>query len=184
MSAWSGWVADVIAALGIPDTSDTKSFLTQWEGAESNSCTRNPLVTSFANKGSTPCKKLNNTYTARNYTSPYRSTEATAKQMGMGPSGIVTGSNFPHLYAALASGHPLAYKDMTYVVAELDRWGATAFATQVALETGKGPPGQIPPTPGNVSISWSRLVHALAHQGPQGVHRINHTISRARRIAR
>lgn len=176
MSAWSGWVADMISGLGIPDTADNRNFLTQWEQNDPSRCQNNPLVASWTARRSSNCKPAPGALYVQNYASPGSAIRATARQLAS--------NDYPYLRDALMTGHPLNWQPLSQVVTDLNLWGATGFAAQIAFEHGISVPGgaKVPTT--HVTAAWSRWMRTLAHKGPSSHRRTLAVAARANRIAR
>lgn len=176
MTAWPGWTSDMISGLGIPDTGDNKNFLDEWAASDTLPCKNNPLGASHKRKGSVNCQRLNSLNTAQTYAT---------RQTGIGGTKAqLSGGGYVHLWAALESGHPLAYTPATGLTLDLQKWGADPFYKYVEKQTGAGSAAFGAPNYSSVMGAWSHWMHVLSHKGPGAHKRISHAAARARRIAR
>ncbi len=176
MSAWDGWVADMISGLDIPAGGDNTNFLTNWATYDRTACRFNPLIASHKEPGSTACKRLNSLNTAQAYDSHADAIAGTKAQLDSGA--------YTHLRAALHSGDPIGYEPLSGVTLDLQKWGAVNWSAQVAAANNLPGLGPGASTPMHASAAWSRWMRALAHNGPDAHNRIRRATVRARRIAR
>ena len=176
MSAWSGWLGDMISGLGIPNTADNRAFLLGWAQYSSNPCRNNPLGSTLHRTGSTDCKSAPGGLSVQAYATRASAISATKARLSDG--------NYPELWGDLKTGHPLDQSFPDVLVENLQLWGADGWAQQVADKTGVKLNLPDSKAPAHVSTAWTRLMRTLAHRGPDAHNRIRHAAARANRIAR
>lgn len=126
MAVWTGWLADVLAGIGAPDTTDNRQFLTEWESSERTACRFNPLAVRLPLPGSNRCKELPNGLYAQSYTTKADGLAATVAQFAL--------ANHAAIVAALKTGDPFTIEDPATVEKELGLWSADTFAAKYATQ--------------------------------------------------
>jgi hypothetical protein len=122
VAGWTGWAADYLKLLGVPNTAANRRFLNEWESAQHTSCRNNPLSSHMPWAGSTVCIPE----VTQAYLTHSNGLHATEKQMKE-PS-------YAAILNALKSGNPFTFTNWTNVAHDLDTWGATLFAQQYRNE--------------------------------------------------
>jgi hypothetical protein len=131
VAAWTGWEADVLAALGAPDSSESALFLTTWHTYEQSACRNNPLNTTEAWPMAVNCNSVG----VKSYASTSDGAKATATTLRNG--------NYPDILAALRSGNPFASAAAGNVAAQLTKWGTPLFAAWYTEHTGTPQAGKV-----------------------------------------
>lgn len=116
MAAWSSFPTDLLDKASLSTADMTVQFMWDWNSAASSNCTNNPVDVSRSVSGSSACKKLSASRTARNYPSHDAAASAFSAQVHSGA--------YPHLLAALKTDNPYAYSDPASVVGDLNKWGS------------------------------------------------------------
>lgn len=186
MTTWAGWEADLLKALGVPNTAESRAFLDSWTGAAPANCPNNPLLASKPESGSGDCAELTASRTAQAYRSHAQGINATVAELRSG--------NFPHLLAALESGHPLAVSDPGQVAADLAKWGVSHFANEylaLAQEQASSGGGPSAPAASHAHKGWGDIQHSVNRRLPTALNQASRynraalrALARRRRVRR
>jgi hypothetical protein len=152
VTTWGGWQAEFLTAAQVPNTTNNRRFLTDWNSHAETNCRDNPVDLSAKVSGSTNCHSLPAiTAKAQNYTTHGNAAHAFYVQTHAGSSKA--------LLAALASGNPYTVNDTGTVAEDLSAWGSQKFAQAYFAETaGQRGGGGSPDTYAPRSVrAWGEL---------------------------
>lgn len=174
------WQHQFLHAAGLPVTSFTVYFLTEWAHYEKPSpCAHNPIQLSQREPGSTRCQKLPSGKVSRNYTDTANAANAFADQLNL--------TDYPDLRKALASGSPFRYDRPDGVALNLQEWGSVRFQAWFVAEEGLGtgaPAAATAPRSKNVGGAWSHLMKVLARDGHRTIVELNRATASLNRLER
>lgn len=128
------WVIAFLNRANIINTPPNQLFLEQWAAHSPGTCTNNHIDLSQAVTGSTRCGNTVGPFgRSQNYPTVAEAAHAFAIQM--------QAAWVKPLRDAMNSGNPFQIGDKSKVVAVLDRWGSTTFATWYETATAQGGTG-------------------------------------------
>jgi hypothetical protein len=167
MSAWAGWEAELLNALGFKVTQNDIDFLNLWHIDTSNLGKDNPIDATEAWPGST----VVNDFGIRDYPTRSAGIHATAKQLHQ--------PQYAAILAALRSGNPYTVRDVTKVTNELKAWGSVTFAGSYNSTAQSGPVKPI--TAPRAHKGWADMRRSINHRWPHALHASDRQIRAALR---
>lgn len=174
MSVWAGWQKQLLAVATLPDTQDNRDFLTDWHSHAETNCRNNPVDISRPISGSTRCKGLSLVgQFAQNYASHDQAAGQFRAQLRSG--------QYPHLLAALMTGHPYNVSDKVAVQVDQDlgHWGSVTFDNYYANQTFASGSGGIRAP--HLLKGWHDLRRSTNQHMPKSLRRSQRNINQAMR---
>ena len=162
MSVWSGWQSQLLRVATVPDSADNRAFLSDWHSHAESNCRLNPVDISLPVSGSSNCKQIGQVGThAQNYASRDQAAGQFRAQLRSG--------RYPHLVAALESGHPYDVSDAAAVKVQedLQKWGSVSFDQFYAARTYAASGGDVAGP--NVHRGYKDLRRSVNQRVPHGL---------------
>lgn len=164
MGTWSGWQADLLSFAHLPNTTENRNFLSDWNAHAETNCANNPVDLSVPDTTSSDCASLPGLIPkAQRYTTHGNGAHAFNVQVHQ--------SRYAALLSAMETGDPYTTNNTGEVAQDIALWGSRAFSQRYFDET-KNAPGR---GSGGDGISAPR-----AHKGWHDIRRsVNHNWPRA-----